>query len=487
MRHILIILLLAIAGSAAGQNLKAYGSPNGTQILYGKWNFISGTGTDTVATSALLNVEDRIRIVGVGANSYINQMVVSSAAAANRPIFKMTRARGTSLSSIAAVQNSDILGSFIFGGWTGTVLNNGTQLNAIVDGTVSGSTMPAAFTFTTLGTEKLRLSSDGRLGLGISALSSTFTHLHKSQNALTLLYISNDNTGTAARTGIRIGTDATSISTKYATIEYFGDNFAATGVLKPNSFLIEGNGANTIIGNQSATEPIQFATLSTRTERMRITPAGSFLVNTTGGANIDSRRLYVNGSIGANKDSIPIVASITNEKVLIQDSTTGRIKRIAMFGLPPGGAPSYALRKVTGSDYDVEWSAIDNNIVVQDSTGEYTAYLNTSNATPATAATISIPAGTNMMVQVTILAIIPDGTASYGCTKYRRFQRAAAGTLTNATIHDIISDEYTGALTTATSTITNSGTDIIIQVTGEAATTLQWVVKYKIISVQSSI
>jgi hypothetical protein len=222
-------------------------------------------------------------------------------------------------------------------------------------------------------------------------------------------------------------------------------------------------------------------------ETVRFTAAGSVLVNTTGGTNINPRRLYVNGSIGANKDSIPVVASITNEKVWIQDSTTGQIKRIAMFGLPPGGAPGYALRKVTASDYDVEWSAIDNNIVVQDSTGEYTAYLNTSNATPATAATISIPAGTNMMVQVTILAIIPDGTASYGATKYRRFQRAAAGTLTNATIHDIISDEYTGALTTATGTITNSGTDIIIQVTGEAATTLQWVVKYKIISVQSSI
>lgn len=55
------------------------------------------------------------------------------------------------------------------------------------------------------------------------------------------------------------------------------------------------------------------------------------------GTRVPLYKLDVNGTIRATKDSIPIVGSITSERILIQDSITGQFKRIAATALPGGG------------------------------------------------------------------------------------------------------------------------------------------------------
>lgn len=69
--------------------------------------------------------------------------------------------------------------------------------------------------------------------------------------------------------------------------------------------------------------------VGTTIEPWRTTAEGTFKINTdANGTNVDGRRLYVNGSIGANKDSTLQVGSVTTETVLLIDTTTGRFKRV---------------------------------------------------------------------------------------------------------------------------------------------------------------
>jgi hypothetical protein len=65
---------------------------------------------------------------------------------------------------------------------------------------------------------------------------------------------------------------------------------------------------------------------------------GHVYLNANGnGSNTSPRYLYVNGSIGANKDSMPLVTSITSEDIQLIDTTTGQLKRIKASDLSGGG------------------------------------------------------------------------------------------------------------------------------------------------------
>mgnify|MGYP005849814713 CR=1 FL=1 len=87
-----------------------------------------------------------------------------------RPLWFSKRARGT-LASPTAVLDGDWLGSYIAAGHDGTGFQNGASINFEVDGTVLTGSVPTAISFETGGswtdrTEKMRLDSSGRLGIG---------------------------------------------------------------------------------------------------------------------------------------------------------------------------------------------------------------------------------------------------------------------------------------------------------------------------------
>lgn len=92
----------------------------------------------------------------------------SGAGATNAPFSTQRRARGT-IASPAAVQSGDWLGGFSFRGYSGSVFHQRVLVNGIVDGAVSGTTVPSALVFQTGVTsiaERMRIGSDGSVVVG---------------------------------------------------------------------------------------------------------------------------------------------------------------------------------------------------------------------------------------------------------------------------------------------------------------------------------
>jgi hypothetical protein len=115
-------------------------------------------------------------------------------------------------------------------------------------------------------------------------------------------------------------------------------------------------------------------------------------------------------------------------------------------------------------------------------TQEFTTTISTSDATPTTAATIATDAGQYQNITVTVIcdAVNQSGTGQYSAQKTRTFGFNGSSLLTGRSIHNIVADEYETGLSTATFTVTTSGTNIIIQFTGEASTNIQATFTYKV-------
>lgn len=98
----------------------------------------------------------------------------------------------------------------------------------------------------------------------------------------------------------------------------------------------------------------------------------------------------------------------------------------------------------------------------------------TSDATATTLRTITIPDGSRGILEVR-MDCINSSTAGSGLTGIKRVRfKKISGTLTLGTVEDEMAVERDGGLTSANFTITTSSNNIIIQVTGEAATNLKW-------------
>lgn len=124
------------------------------------------------------------------------------------------------------------------------------------------------------------------------------------------------------------------------------------------------------------------------------------------------------------------------------------------------------------------------NTAVKDSTGYYTITGTTTDATPTNLSQLNIPAAYSYSIEATTIAITNDGDNSYNAIKHRMFIKSSASVLFNTSLHNIVADEYTGTggLTTATFTMIDNGSgSIVFRVTGEAATTLKWKIRYKLI------
>ena len=88
------------------------------------------------------------------------------------PIITLARSRGTSVGSNTIVQSGDTLGRLIFQGSDGTEFVQAASIGCDSDGTPGANDMPGRLVFSTTAdgasspTERLRITSDGKLGLG---------------------------------------------------------------------------------------------------------------------------------------------------------------------------------------------------------------------------------------------------------------------------------------------------------------------------------
>jgi hypothetical protein len=131
-------------------------------------------------------------------------------------------------------------------------------------------------------TEKVRITSSGSVGIGTSTPNASgILHVNKSQNLGTSVFVTNDSTGVSAFASFRAGLNPSNFSTDYFSGTIAGTNFSTIGILKAKTGLLECFGSNLVISNYNDTEPIIFATTTSRTERMRLTAAGRLLLGTT--------------------------------------------------------------------------------------------------------------------------------------------------------------------------------------------------------------
>lgn len=113
--------------------------------------------------------------------------------------------------------------------------------------------------------------------------------------------------------------------------------------------------------------------------------------------------------------------------------------------------------------------------------GEYKAYGATSNAIATTVYTIAADAGSAYNIEATCVSTLSDGNASYSAKKVRAFLRNSGGTLSAGTLTTVLADEYLGSgLSACTFTITTSGSNILVQVTGESGKTITHRLRVKI-------
>ena len=168
------------------------------------------------------------------------------------------KSRGTTNGSNTVVQSGDNLGFIAFQGTDGSARVNAAQIAAEVDGTPGSNDMPGRLTFSTTAdgasspTERMRIDSSGRVGIGVSSLSSSsrLTLLESTGNAQTLEIKGANSGGAGSQPGIKFTASS-------------GDNIGGIfGDTNTDAVILQTGG----------------------TERMRIDSSGRLLVGATSGS-----------------------------------------------------------------------------------------------------------------------------------------------------------------------------------------------------------
>jgi hypothetical protein len=135
-------------------------------------------------------------------------------ASANGAYLNLGKSRGASANSKTIVNNNDEIGGVYFEGADGSAMRVGANISAYVDGTPGASDLPTRLVFATTAdgasspTERLRIDSSGRVGIGKTSLNSTFEIYHATEP---YIYLQNSTSGAGASDGLSItlfGSDA---------------------------------------------------------------------------------------------------------------------------------------------------------------------------------------------------------------------------------------------------------------------------------------
>jgi hypothetical protein len=112
-------------------------------------------------------------LASTGAQNILQRAFSDTTTGANLLLLKT---RGTTATSTTAVQSGDTLGSVVFLGSDGTSNQAFGAITGFVDGAVSAGTVPTAVSITagtTSGTERMRITSAGLMGIGTGTPASS--------------------------------------------------------------------------------------------------------------------------------------------------------------------------------------------------------------------------------------------------------------------------------------------------------------------------
>ncbi|WEK34573.1 MAG: hypothetical protein P0Y53_18965 [Candidatus Pseudobacter hemicellulosilyticus] len=176
-------------------------------------------------------------------------------------------------------------------------------------------------------------------------------------------------------------------------------------------------------------------------------PADAISINEDNPAALNSRLFYINGSLGANKDSLPAMTSLPTWQFLIQDSGTNRINRTSTLPADHSMADYAGKRSLT-----------------------------TANATTSTLVSYTPSDSQAGLFECRIIGQTSTGSAVAVFRKLVRFNKQG-GVVSLGSIHSPHPDDIESALSGCSVNITSSGGNILAQVIGISGS-VQWKATY---------
>jgi hypothetical protein len=240
----------------------------------------------------------------------------------NSPTINLGKSRGTSTGSNTIVQDGDGLGSIYFRAADGTDINSiAASIDVGVDGTPGSNDTPGRIMFGTTAdgasspTERMRITNDGRLALGLTSNITSLFHV-ESSFAGTIAEIKNTRGSASTDNGLLIETSTTAAKTllvqnagterfsvKGDGTAYFNGNVGIGTSSPAGNLQISGSGDRSLLitGGTSGTTSVQMGDSSdadagailynnsnnsmqfktNASERMRLTSAGHLGIGTT--------------------------------------------------------------------------------------------------------------------------------------------------------------------------------------------------------------
>jgi hypothetical protein len=259
-------------------------STNGTGRL-----FIDSSGRVLVGTSTSRTVGDiahNIQLEGASGNTGISIVNNYSTLADPSAYITLARSRSSTVGGSGLVSSGDYLGLLDFTGNDGSSFKVAARIGAFVDGTPGTNDMPGRLVFSTTSdnagspTERMRLDSSGRLGLGTS---SPGAKLHVAAGANVALQLDAD----------------TGLNTSIA--------------------LSENGSIKWYFGNLGADDSFRFYDNTAATERLRITSAGLVGI----GTSAPTALLSLVGSNTTNSQNISFLATDASNTTFRIGHTTG--------------------------------------------------------------------------------------------------------------------------------------------------------------------
>ena len=253
-----------IVGTTATQTLTNKTLSTGTAVTAGTINGAT-IGATTASTGSFTSLTDSGNLAFTGTGNRITGDF-SNATVANRVMFQTSTVNGNTRLGLLPNGTATITSQSFFNaadpsnaGFLAFAAGSEAQITSGITGT--GTYLP--MTFQTGGTERVRITSAGNVGIGTSSPASRLQVVGQSGFG-----------GGAANSAATISTTAT--GNDAATLEL------ATGSGSPFSMSLFAAGAspaNAVSINQRNNAPMMFFT--NNTERMRINSIGQLLVNTT--------------------------------------------------------------------------------------------------------------------------------------------------------------------------------------------------------------